>query len=209
VAASAEILSARDVYILEVAALLHEFGKIGLPDVLLLKETELTSEEHEFVQMYERLGADLIRATLNVDLLDDILRQFQRPFAANPETAEQSDGDRIPLAARILRVADEFDDLVTNRFGEPIRSHDEAFQVLRDRAGQTLDPGLVERFIQSVQDRDRSRTGSPDGGEVRSQFVCNEGTESCVLQELRIISQQLHGHFAGPPVRAAKSIVSP
>ncbi len=194
VAAAREVMNSNDIYVLEVAALLHEVGKIGLPDSILRKRGGLTPPEAELVRLYHRVGVELVKSTLASKHLVLTLEQSVSPF----HRSASSQGCPVsPLGARILRIADAYDQMVFPGSQETAMSQDEAVDELRRRGGDDFDPGLVERFIRSLVENDRNRGGGPlDSRELRAELhdpVLGESgdLEDKILGELREIAAHL------------------
>ncbi len=144
------LLSLSDCYTLEIAALLHDIGKIGVPDSILLKPDALTDEEWAVMKRNDRIGVEIIRSSFASPQLTAIVENYHAHFGNPTLNPELPVGNRIPLGARILAIADAFDSMVTDRVYRSGRSRREAFAELRRCAGSQFDPELVERFI-SIQ----------------------------------------------------------
>lgn len=152
VATAHGLMSLSDAYVLEIAALLHDIGKIGVPDSILLKPGPLTQEEWQVMEMHDRIGVEIVQSSFNNNELVDIVRFHHATYGGSPDAPEFPQGDNIPLSARILTIADAYDAIVSDRVYRKGRSREEAFAELRRCAGRQFDPGLVERFVQSVKD---------------------------------------------------------
>jgi hypothetical protein len=137
----------RDCYILEIAALLHDIGKIGIPDAVLHKPGPLTEEEQVIVRQYNRMGVEMVRASFGQEILTEIVEQ--QVVFYDMSNADRGAGPlrRPSISARILAIANAFD-LMTSGTGyrNPI-SREAAFRELRACGGTQFDPELVERFI--------------------------------------------------------------
>lgn len=142
VATGEGLLSVTDCYTLEIAALLHDLGKIGVPDNILLKPDRLSNEEWEIMRRHERIGVEIVRASFAFKPLTEIVSQYRSSY---------SDGGPLSLGARILAIADAYDSMVTDRPYRPGRNRDEAFAELRRCAGAQFDPELVERFVATIR----------------------------------------------------------
>jgi diguanylate cyclase (GGDEF)-like protein/PAS domain S-box-containing protein len=146
VAVSEGLLSAKDCYLLETAGLLHDIGKIGVPDSLLRKSTALTPDELAEMKKHERLGIELVHTSFASEDLDNILGNYR---TTHIERIEKN--LNISLAARILSIADAFDSMTQEKKYREKRPQKEAFAELRKCAGTQFDPELVERFIQVIK----------------------------------------------------------
>ena len=141
------LMSMSNCYVLETAALLHDIGKIGVPDSILLKPGSLTDDEWELMHKHERIGLEIIRASFASEELSQVVENYRRHFDGRDENLGPV-GSHIPLGARILAVADAFDSMVTPRSYRAARTREEAFTELRRCAETQFDPQIVERFIQ-------------------------------------------------------------
>ncbi|MDB5335316.1 MAG: pleD 2 [Planctomycetaceae bacterium] len=150
VAVAQGLMSMSECYVLEVAALLHDIGKIGVPDHILLKPGPLTREEWQVMHRHDHIGVEIIRASFASDQLSEIIEMHHAFFGGTARDLALPEGQDIPLGARILTIADSFDAMVSDRVYRKGRSASEAFAELRSCANTQFDPELVERFIEVV-----------------------------------------------------------
>ena len=150
VATGEGLLSLGDCYSLEIAALLHDIGKLGVPDNILLKPDQLTHEEWDVMRHHERIGVEIIRASFASPKLTAIVGSYRAHYGGNTGPAEIPFGNDIPVGARILAIADAYDSMITDRVYRKGRTREEAFTELRRCAGTQFDAELVERFISTV-----------------------------------------------------------
>lgn len=131
---------------LQIAALLHDIGKIGIPDRVLNKHNRLTPEEYEEIKKHSVIGATILNPIKE-------LRDVSREVRAHQECYDGSGypdglkGNGIPLIARIIGVADAFDAMTTNRSYRKGRSAEEALQELKRCSGSQFDPVIVGAFL--------------------------------------------------------------
>lgn len=149
VAIGQRMMSMSSCYVLETAALLHDIGKIGVPDSILLKPTELTESEWNSMRAHDRIGLEIIRTSFGAPELSAIVDQYTRKFS------DASAENPIPLGARILAIADAYDAMVTDKPYRHGASPAEAISELRRCAGTQFDPEIVEQFIEQVLTRGR------------------------------------------------------
>lgn len=142
---------------LRLAAMLHDIGKVGIPDGVLKKPGKLTDEERKLMQTHSALGAGLFNGITNeIDLmarniaLHHHARWDGKGYTGSSEI-ESPAGDAIPVWARIVAIADVYDALVSRRCYKDAWDASEAMNVLRKDAGTHFDPELVECFAQ-IQD---------------------------------------------------------
>lgn len=146
------LMTAKQSYMMEIGALLHDIGKIGVPDSILLKPGPLTESEWEVMAAHDRIGIEIVKSSFSSQHLIDILKFRNVPFAAEKPRPQTPQGAAIPLAARIVRIADAYDSMISDRVYRKGRTKQEAFAELRRWAGKQFDPVLVERFIEVVDD---------------------------------------------------------
>lgn len=131
---------------LETAALLHDLGKLAVPEHILNKPAELTPAEFEKIKLHVEVGADIL-ATIEFPYpVVPIVRHHHENWDGRGYPDGLA-GEAIPIGARILAVADCFDALTSDRPYRPRLSDEAAFQILRERAGTKYEPAIVETFI--------------------------------------------------------------
>jgi putative two-component system response regulator len=130
-------------------AMLHDIGKIGVPDGILLKPGSLTAEELERIQQHPAIGEDIARPLRSAHALLTIIRHHHERFDGTgyPDGLK---GEDIPLLARIVAIADAFDAMTTNRPYRGARAEAEALDILEREAGRQWDPALVLTFLSDV-----------------------------------------------------------
>jgi diguanylate cyclase (GGDEF)-like protein/PAS domain S-box-containing protein/putative nucleotidyltransferase with HDIG domain len=149
------IVEEADLSIVEVAALLHDIGKIGVPDHILLKPGSLTDAEWKLMGMHDQIGTEIVAKLFDSEQLLSIIRCHHCSFGRRKPGEEGPIGQDIPIAARILTIADSYDAMVSDRVYRKGRSHEEAVAELRRCSGTQFDPDLVERFVASFDQTDR------------------------------------------------------
>lgn len=138
-------------------AILHDVGKIGVPDDILLKPGPLDPEEQASMHRHCVIGENMVAPLRSCAELLPIIRHHHERYDGTGYPDHLA-GQEIPLAARILSVCDAYDALVTDRPYRPGLTPDEAVTILCDGAGRQWDPEVVEAFLgaQSVLDRHSS-----------------------------------------------------
>jgi response regulator RpfG family c-di-GMP phosphodiesterase len=131
--------------LLETGALLHDAGKIGVPDAALLKTGTLDDEEWEAMRRHPESGARLARGSDALEGAAPIIAAHHERYDGRGYPAGLA-GEDIPLGARIVAAADVYDALTTARPYKRAFSHDEASVILFDQAGAALDPKVVKAF---------------------------------------------------------------
>lgn len=142
-------LSEKDCEVIRVAALLHDYGKIGIEDAVLKKPSGLTDEEYGKIKTH----AEKTREILEEINFEGIYRNVPEIAAAHHEKLDGSgypkglSGDVIPFGARIIAVADVFESITSVRHYRNSMSYDEAITVLRKNVGKHFEENIVEAFI--------------------------------------------------------------
>jgi putative nucleotidyltransferase with HDIG domain len=131
---------------IEAAALLHDMGKLAIPEHILNKPGRLTEAEFSKMKRHADIGADLLSSIRFPYPVVPIVRHHHENWNGTGYPTGLAKTD-IPLGARILSVVDCFDALTSDRPYRPRLSDEEAFQVLRERRGNMYDPLVVDTFI--------------------------------------------------------------
>jgi diguanylate cyclase (GGDEF)-like protein/putative nucleotidyltransferase with HDIG domain len=139
-------MSELDVEGVRTAALLHDIGKIAVPEHILSKPGPLTAEEFEKIRAHPRTGADIIGTVpFPYAVAPLILSHHERwDGKGYPKGLK---GDEIPLGARIISAVDYFDALMTERPYHAAMAYDAALALVQQESGKALDPAIVERFV--------------------------------------------------------------
>ncbi|MCO8123410.1 diguanylate cyclase [Stieleria sp. TO1_6] len=135
---------------IEVAALLHDVGKIGIPDRILRKPGKLTVDEQLAMDSCPDNGCEILRGCTNDPALLEIVR-FGGVWYDSRRGAESPRGDQIPLGARMLAIADAFDAMTTEHVYRPALSRDRAIAELIRASGTQFDPNLVGDFCRMLE----------------------------------------------------------
>ncbi len=154
VAMGLNMMPPSDCYILENAALLHDVGKLAIPDHILRKPGPLTKEEWKIMEQHDRLGVDIIDASFRAPELTNIVRFSHAWYGGRPGHDDLPTGMDIPLRSRIILIADAYDAMTSDRIYRKSLNRDEAFAELRRGTGTQFDPKLVEHFIKTIITRD-------------------------------------------------------
>lgn len=134
----------------QLSALLHDVGKIGIRDQILNKSSKLNDEEFEAMKMHVTIGANIVKSVKGLtNLGDGILYHHERYDGRGYPCGLK--GEEIPLIGRIVNVADSYDTITTARSYKPAASPAVAFEELRRCAGSQFDPVIVEAFYQAYK----------------------------------------------------------
>ncbi|MFQ5881703.1 MAG: HD domain-containing phosphohydrolase [Candidatus Methylomirabilales bacterium] len=144
-------LSPEEIETLELAAILHDVGKIGIRDGILQKRGPLTPEEEAHIREHPRLGAEILAHIKQLEGVIPVVRYHQERCdgLGYPEGLKR---EEIPLASRIIAVADAFDAMTTDRTYRPRFSDEAAAGEIQRCAGTQFDPKVVEAFMVAYLD---------------------------------------------------------
>ena len=131
---------------LQLAAILHDVGKIGVRDNILLKEGRLTEEEFIGIKQHSIYGAEILAGITHLHNIIPGVKHHHERFDGRGYPDGLS-GDNIDIIARIIAVADTFDAMITDRPYRKGLSIDVAFDELKNNAGSQFDPRMVEAFF--------------------------------------------------------------
>jgi len=171
---------------IEAAALLHDMGKLAIPEHILNKPGKLTPAEFETMKRHADIGADLLSSIRFPYPVVPIVRHHHEHWNGNGYPNRIS-GTDIPLGARILSVVDCFDALNSDRPYRPRLSVSEAFDILRERSGTMYDPLVVDAFISAYPEMVASANSA--GDQARTLLVAHSevrvGSGSSALEQIR------------------------
>ncbi|MFM5818397.1 HD-GYP domain-containing protein [Aeromonas sanarellii] len=151
-------LNDETIHLLFKSAPLHDIGKVGIPDHILLKPGRLTKEEFEIMMTHTTLGRDAIqRAEDQLGFPVDFLRLAKEIAYSHQEKWDGSgyplglSGDDIPISARLMAVADVYDALISHRVYKPGMPHEEAVDIIRQGGGWHFDPDVCAAFLSATE----------------------------------------------------------
>jgi HD-GYP domain-containing protein (c-di-GMP phosphodiesterase class II) len=135
------------------AALLHDIGKIGIPDIILLKEEKLTDEEFEMIKKHPVIGADILAQVQPFDAMKPLLPgvRYHHERFDGKGYPEKLAGNSIPIFGRIIAVADAYDAMTSDRPYRKGMTHEKALAILEDGRGTQWDPYLTKLFIDEMK----------------------------------------------------------
>ena len=147
--------------VLNDAGVLHDIGKIGIKDEILLKPKPLTPDEQKIMQQHPLIGEAIVKPVRSLAKVVALVRYHHERFDGSGYPSGLK-GDQIPLGARILAVADTYDSLITDRPYRKRLSVEEALVELKRNAGFQHDPAVIEAFLRVVTEKGhRLAAGSP------------------------------------------------
>ncbi|STR46032.1 HD-GYP domain-containing protein [Iodobacter fluviatilis] len=137
------------------SAPMHDIGKVGVPDHILLKPGKLTDEEFNLMKMHTVYGRDVITSVESyLGTKEDKFLHYAREIAYSHQEKWDGSGypqglkgEEIPLSARLMAVADVYDALVSRRVYKPAFSHDEAMNIIVKGGGSHFDPAVVGALL--------------------------------------------------------------
>lgn len=156
-------LSEAECEVIERAAPMHDIGKIGIPDHILLKPGRLTPEEFSVMQTHAQLGYEILRGSPSIylQLGATIALSHHEKFDGSGYPYQLA-GDAIPQSARIVAVADVFDALTTNRPYKRAWSSSQAVAYIESLSGTSFDPACVAAFLDCLAGIEVVRTQLSD-----------------------------------------------
>jgi diguanylate cyclase (GGDEF)-like protein/putative nucleotidyltransferase with HDIG domain len=143
---------------LQVAGILHDIGKIGLPDSILAKRGPLSDAERAQVRRHPEIGAEILRSEEFADIRGWVVAHHERPDGKGYPLALRE--DEIPLEARILAVADAYEAMTSDRTYRMAIARQSARAELLRCAGTQFDPRVVAAFLAAL-DREAERLAAP------------------------------------------------
>jgi putative two-component system response regulator len=148
---------------LKLASSMHDIGKVGIPDSILLKPGALTPEERRQMETHAAIGADTLIAIRNHVGDDDLLNMSVQVALCHHEKFDGTgypnklSGDQIPLCARIVALADMYDALTSKRVYKAAMGHEKARAIIEEQHGRHFDPSICEAFTQIHTQFDAAR----------------------------------------------------
>jgi putative two-component system response regulator len=140
------------------SAPLHDIGKVGIPDRILLKPGRLTAEEFEIMKRHTILGREAIEMAERqlgtpvafLDIAKEIAEGHQEKWDGSGYPHGRK-GDAIPIAARLMAAADVYDALISRRVYKPALPHETAVQIMARGRGSHFDPDILDAFLETAE----------------------------------------------------------
>jgi len=143
-------LSESEVETVRLGAMLHDLGKIGINELILLKRGKLTNEEYEIVKQHPQIGAEIVRTVHALkDVIPLILYHHER-FDGSGYLAGLKE-EEIPIGARIIGIADVYQALRSDRPYRKAFSKDKAIEIIQIGSKKQFDPKIVKSFLELVK----------------------------------------------------------
>ena len=146
--------------LMRIASPMHDVGKIGIPDNILLKPSTLTPEEREVMQQHTEIGYRILSGS-DAELLTlaAVLAWTHHERFDGSGYPRGLSGEEIPIEGRIAAVADVFDALTSDRIYRPAFNVEEAVSMMRDQRGAHFDPEVLDRFLNAMEKVEEIRMG--------------------------------------------------
>jgi putative two-component system response regulator len=142
--------ASKDVSLIGIAGMLHDIGKIGIKETILLKEGPLTSEEYERIKKHPFIAAVILEPVEELSSIIDTVRYHHEKYDGTGYPTGLK-GENIPLGARIMAIADSYDAMTTERpYRHTPLTQDEAIEQLKVGSAKQFDPKLIVIFINQV-----------------------------------------------------------
>ena len=200
-------LNDETIEMLYLSAPLHDLGKVGVPDHILLKAGKLTDEEFEEMKKHTVYGHDALMIT-EQKLGEDTFLRYAREIAYTHQEKWDGSGypsglkgDEIPLAGRLMALADVYDALISKRVYKPPFPHEKAVQIIIEGKGQHFDPDLVDAFVElqetfrnialTFADYEEERQMLGGGQDVKAQKCITRPIENILLVEDNEINREI------------------
>lgn len=136
-----------DVYVLQIAATLHDLGKINIPDSILFKPSQLDQSEWTTMRTHAASGAEMVATSKieQAEMIAKIIRHHHEHLDGSgyPDGLK---GNNIPLLSRIISVADSYDAISMHRHYSGATPHARALEIMRSERGTKLDPEVLDVF---------------------------------------------------------------
>jgi putative nucleotidyltransferase with HDIG domain len=186
-AANAFNLSPEELRLIEFGALLHDIGKIGIDDRILRKTEGLSTEEWYIIRKHALKGANIVRLIPNLEKITDIILYHHERYDGTgyPEGLK---GEKIPLGARIIAVADAFDTMTTDRAYRSAMSFDKAIRELLKHRGKQFCPQVVEAFVTQLRKQKEVSAIKEDRSAVENLLI--QEIEKAAKQEDIAVSRE-------------------
>ncbi len=174
VMAAEEFLSPSECFMLEVAGLLHDIWKLGVPDAVLLKPGPLNEDDWKLMRHHSAMALSIISSAFSCPTVAETVRYQACWYIGRQDEPEMPIGKHIPVSSRILAIADAFTSMTCDRPYRTAMSRQDAFKELRRCSGTQFDPLLVETFIRKVTEGDQNSSRRVPAGYQAALVIGNE-----------------------------------
>jgi len=167
-------ISGPEATLIEISARLHDIGKIGIPDRILLKPETLTSEEMAVMQTHAQKGAELIAKYKDFSRGAAIIRHHHERWDGQGYPAQLKEHE-IPFGARVIAVADSFEAMTSDRPYRQALSVDQAIQILLEGRGTQWEPRIVNAFVDMIMSQTKENPAE-EPSKQQSEAVLSQNT---------------------------------
>ncbi|MBB6431447.1 HD-GYP domain-containing protein [Algisphaera agarilytica] len=138
-------MSDEDQSIVRLGGLLHDIGKVAIPDDILNKAEKLTPEEFDIIKVHPVVGHEILKRIPHLDRANQIVRHHHERWDGQGYPDKLA-GQQIPVLSRVLAIADSYDAMTSDRSYRETKTHEEAMDEIRQCAGTQFDPEMAEVF---------------------------------------------------------------
>lgn len=140
----------RNISYIKRGALLHDIGKVGIPDNVLLKKGPLTPDEMDIMKMHPQLSYDMLKEVPSMKRVTEIPYYHHERWDGSgyPHGLK---GNNIPLAARIFSVVDVYDAMTNNRIYRDALPEEDVIEYIKTESGKYFDPNVIEAFLKVIK----------------------------------------------------------
>ena len=193
-------MSAAETQAVRTAALLHDIGKLAVPEHILSKPGPLTAEEFQKVQAHPQVGADIIAAVPFSYPVAPLIQNHHERWDGRGYPRGLK-GDDIPLGARILFLVDYFDALTSNRPYHEAMTFEAAVALIEQEAGKALDPRFVQAFVHvlpqvrmEAESADKERKSGPVDA-TSAQATRTDRSKSSVFNDIAVAHGEIYALY--------------
>lgn len=142
-------LQEHDIELIRQAAILHDLGKIGISEKILLKKGKLTKREYAEIKKHPQIGVDIIRPIQFLHPIIPILLYHHERWDGKgyPNSLK---GEEIPIGARVVAIADVYQALISDRCYRPAYSQSQAIKIIKEASGKLFEPAIVDAFLRII-----------------------------------------------------------
>lgn len=167
---------------IETTGLLHDIGKIAIPDKILLKPGKLTDEEFAVIKKHPEMGKKLVDSIEKLNIVSSWLKSHHERYDGKGYPDGLA-GEAIPISSRIIAIADTYDAMTSTRSYRKALSHEEAIEEIKRCSGSQFDPNLTELFI-SISDEINTLKNDPEGSYPNYSYLdkfMNDSDEHTII----------------------------
>lgn len=180
------------------AALIHDIGKIGIPDSIIGKPGRLTEDEYAAVKLHPVIGAEIVGRMSALQDLVPLVRHHHERWDGRGYP-DGIGGDDLPLGARILALADSLDAMCSDRPYRATPNFDDVRQEIQHCSGKQFDPSVVNAFNALVQEKDRAFFSN-------SAEAVDDNLASIGAERARVVGRYLKRSMAAPQAQLSSAV---